>query len=115
MTEERLASVERAIDRGGDADDVLRAVVEALVEDGGCEWAGIFFAENGELVLGPEAGTPNPKTRTRAPVAYQGDAVAELAADGSADSGLLDEVAAVIAPYCLVGWDTGGVPWDEAD
>ena len=42
---------------------MLRAVVAALVERGGCAWAGILFAENGELVLGPEAGEPDPDAR----------------------------------------------------
>ena len=106
--------VERAIAEDGDADEVLRAVVHALVEYGGCEWAGIFFSENGELVLGPEAGAVEPAGRTRATVIFQGNAVAEVAADGCNNPALLEEVAAAIAPYCLVGWDTGGVPWDES-
>ena len=25
----------------------------------------------------------------------------------------LERVALLISPYCLVGWDTGGVPWSE--
>jgi putative methionine-R-sulfoxide reductase with GAF domain len=110
-----LAAVERAIAQGGDADDILRGVVNALVDEGDCRWAGIFFAETGALILGPEAGEANEAERTRAAVAYQGDTVAELAADGCTNTALLDEVAVAIAPYCLVGWDTGGVPWDEAD
>ena len=44
----------------GEADDILRAVVSALVEPGGCGWAGILFVEGGELVLGPEAGIAEP-------------------------------------------------------
>jgi len=111
---DELAAIERAIETGGDPDDILRAVVEALVDQGGCRWAGIFFAENGELALGPEAGAPQLEARTHATVAYQGDAVADLAADGCDSPTLLEEVAAAIAPYCLVGWDTGGVPWEEA-
>jgi hypothetical protein len=112
---EQLSAVSRAIETAGDADDVLRAVVEVLVDQHGCSWAGIFFAENGELVLGPEAGDANPDARTRAAVTYQGAVVAELAADNCGSQTLLEEVAAAIAPYCLVGWDTGGVPWDETD
>ena len=46
------------------------------------------------------------------PVIFEGVRVAELAVDGSDDSTFLDRVAFVISPYCLVGWDTGGVPWD---
>jgi hypothetical protein len=108
-----VAAVEAVLERGGDADDVLRAVVGALVEDGGCAWAGILFREDGELVLGPEAGTPEPDARTRTPVAYEGSIVAELVADGCGDEASLGRVAALIAVHCLVGWDTGGVAWDD--
>ena len=56
MSAGALEAIDRILNRGGEADDVLRAVVAALVERGGCSWAGILFAEEGELVLGPEAG-----------------------------------------------------------
>jgi hypothetical protein len=95
-----------------DPDDVLRGVVAALVEHGGCAWAGILFAEDGELVLGPSAGEPQPARRVQLPVVFQDDRVAELVADGCDDEAFLKQVAAMVAPYCLVGWDTGGVPWD---
>jgi hypothetical protein len=107
-----LEVIEGILDRGGDADDVLREIVAALVERGGCAWAGILFHESGELALGPEAGTPVPDERAQLAVVFQGDHVAELVADGCGDRALLERVAAVVAPYCLVGWDTGGVPWD---
>jgi hypothetical protein len=109
-----LAAVRRIVDGAGEADEVLRAVCAALVEEGGCSWAGISLVERGELVLGPEHGVPRPELRVRAPVAFQGDRVAELAADGCADPALLEQVAPAIAPYCLVAWDTGGVPWDPS-
>ena len=105
-------AIERALADGGDADDVLRAVVGALVAEGGCDWAGILFVENGELVLGPEAGVQRPEARTQLPVEFQGERVAELVADGCDDDPLLRRVAGLISAYCLVGWDTGGVPWD---
>jgi hypothetical protein len=48
--------------------------------------------------------------------------VAELATDsdapnafGTADKQFLEQVATVIAPYCLVGWDTGGAAWDAPE
>jgi hypothetical protein len=109
-----LAAVERVLDGAGeaDADDVLRAVVGALVSGGGCDWAGILFVENGVLVLGPEAGSQRPDARSQVPVEFQGDRVAELVVDGCGDRAALERVAALIADYCLVGWDTGGVPWD---
>jgi hypothetical protein len=106
-----VAAVERTLEQGGDPDDLLRSVVAALVGEGGCAWAGILFAEEGELVLGPQAGTPAGKRRA-VPVEFQGVRVAELAADGAPDDGSLTRIASLIAPYCLVGWDTGGVPWD---
>ena len=109
-----LDAVDRILNRGGDADDVLRAVVGALVERGGCAWAGILFVEAGELVLGPQAGEQRPEERLQLPVVYKGDRVAELVADGCEDRAFLERVALLISAYCLVGWDTGGVPWDPA-
>jgi len=114
MSSGALEAVDRILNRGGDADDVLRAVVATLVERGGCSWAGILFVEDGELVLGPEAGDPAPAARRRIPVTYQGDRVAELVADGCDDQPFLERVATLISAHCLVGWDTGGVPWDPA-
>jgi hypothetical protein len=107
-----LEAVDRILNRGGDADDLLREVVDVLVERGGCAWAGILFAEEGELVPGPEAGSPQPEARTQVPVVFQGNRVAELHTDGCDDRAFLDRVALVISAYCLVGWDTGGVSWD---
>jgi hypothetical protein len=107
-----LEAVERAIEAEGDADDVLRAVVRALVTDGGAAWAGILFVENGELVLGPEAGEQAPAARIQLPVVFDGERVAELVADGCDDGALLERVAQLIPAYCLVGWDTGGIAWD---
>jgi hypothetical protein len=111
MTAAALDAVERALD-GEDPDDVLRAVVAALVAHGACAWAGILFAEDGELILGPSAGEPQPASRTQLPVVFQSDRVAELVVDGCDDETLARQVAGLLGPYCLVGWDTGGVPWD---
>ena len=108
-----IATIERILDRGGDADDVLRDVVATLVERGGCVWAGILFAEGDELMLGPEAGSPLPGSRLRLPVMFDLDHVADLVVDGCSDTALAERVAELIPPFCLVGWDTGGVPWDE--
>jgi hypothetical protein len=112
MSAGALDAVDRILNRGGDADDVLRAVVATLVERGGCTWAGILFAEEGELVLGPQAGEPKPDEREQIPVVYRGARVAELVADGCGDRAFLDRVAVLISAHCLVGWDTGGVPWE---
>lgn len=111
MTGTALPAVEQAL-AGADPDDVLRAVVRALVEHEACAWAGVLFVEDGELILGPASGNPDPETRAQLPVVFQDDRVAELVADGCDDPALLEQVAAILGPYCLVGWDTGGLPWD---
>jgi hypothetical protein len=35
----------------------------------------------------------------------------EVAPATDADRGVLERVATMISPYCLVGWDTGGEKW----
>ena len=73
-----LEAIERILDRGGDADDVLRQVVATLHDRAGYTWAGIFFVEDGELALGPQTGAPDETRRTSVPVMWQGARVAAL-------------------------------------
>ena len=94
-----------------DADDFLRQTVAALVADG-CAWAGIFFVEDGELVLGPQSGDADEAHRVAVPVTWKGERIAELAADGDVTRERLEQVADEIADLCLVGWDTGGETWE---
>jgi len=96
-----------------DADDLLRDAVSELAARDECTWAGVFFTEGDELVLGPQAGTPEPGRRVSVPVEWHGTRVAELAVDGSPDQSELETVAARIADLCLVGWDTGGEVWES--
>jgi hypothetical protein len=109
-----LEAVERVLNRGGDADDVLRDVVRILHERAGYAWAAVAFVEAGELQLGPEAGTRGPNLRA-VPVAFRGDRVAELsvgpARGGEEERLFLERVATLASPHCLVGWDTGGEAW----
>ena len=109
-----LEAIDRILNRGGDADDILRRVVAALHEEAGYAWAGIYFLEGGELALGPQAGTPDASRRTSVPVAWQGDRVAELVVDDAPeeDRMLLERVAVLVSGHCLVGWDTGGESWE---
>lgn len=104
--------IEAIVSRGGDADEILRDLVAALAER--YAWAGIFFVEDGELALGPQAGTQDASRRTQVPVTFQGERIAELAVDGAPeeDRVLLGRVAELAAGHCLVGWDTGGEEWD---
>ncbi|HEY2741818.1 MAG TPA: hypothetical protein VGI69_06520 [Gaiellaceae bacterium] len=96
-----------------DADEQLRRTVTELAARAGCTWAGIYFAEADSLVLGPEAGTPEPERRATVPVLWRGTRVAELAVDGEVATTELETVAARIADLCLVGWDTGGEVWQS--
>jgi hypothetical protein len=96
-----------------DADDLLRRAVAELAARDDCSWAGIYFVEEESLVLGPEAGTPEPARRTSVPVVWRETRVAELAADGGVDRSELERVASSIADLCLVGWDTGGEVWQS--
>ena len=112
MSTRTLEEIDRLVGLGGDADDVLRAVVAELVREPGVEWAGILFLEDGELELGPQAGEPDEGRRVRVPVAYQGVQVGELAIDGIASSTLLEQVAALVSAHVLLGWDTGGEAWE---
>ena len=115
------AAVERILDAGGDADDVLRQVVAAVQSRvPGYGWVGISFVEEGALLLGPWTGeeraadAPPP---IRVPIRFQGTRVAELGVagppPGDEEQAALERLAAIVAAHCLVGWDTGGVPWDE--
>jgi hypothetical protein len=107
-----LEAIDAIVDEGGDADNVLRAVVAALVERGACGWAGIAFVEDGELVLGPRSGDPDETRRARTEIAFKGDKVGELWADGCDDRALLARVSALVSAHVLLGWDTGGEAWD---
>lgn len=110
-----LEAVDRILNRGGDADDVLRQVVAVVQERAGYAWTGLFFVEGGALVLGPAAGEPDETRRTTTPVHWQGERIAELAVDGAApaDSTFLERVAVLVSGHCLVGWDTGGEAWES--
>ena len=96
-----------------DAAEQLRRAVSDLAARDDCVWAGVFFVEGDSLVLGPEAGAPDPAQRTTVPVVWRDTRVAELAVDGRIDAAELETVAAGIADLCLVGWDTGGEVWQS--
>lgn len=114
-------AVERILAAGGDADDALREAVTAVQSRvPGYDWVGISFVDAGTLLLGPWAGAeraPDAPPPVRVPIRFQGTTVAELGIAGPApDDGEqagLERLASLLAAHCLVGWDTGGVPWDE--
>ncbi len=108
-------AIRTAVEEPLEVDDALRAAVVAIVEEVPATWAGILFAEEGELVLGPEAGSQDPATRVQVPVIYRGERIAELVVDGPGDPTVLPAIADLLAEYCLVGWDTGGIPWEAVE
>lgn len=114
-----VATIERAIEHERDADEILRQAVVVLYEwIAGVRSVAVAFIEDGALAAGPVAGDPIPEAPAIAvPVLYERRPVAELwiAAEGMPDDedrALLDRVAGLLSPYCLVGWDTGGEAWE---
>ena len=109
-----LERVDRILNRGGDADDVLRDVVGVLGQL--YPWVAIYFVEGDGLVLGPAHGTQRAAVAAF-PISFQRTKVGELhvaAAGADADErAFLERVALLVSAHCLVAWDTRGVPWDE--
>ena len=101
-----LAAIDEILNRGGDADEVLREVVAVLRHE--YSWVGISFVEEGELVLGPAKGTQTAEP-IAIPISYENQVVAELGIVAGEldpeDHAFLERVALLISPYCLVGWD----------
>ena len=112
MSTRALEALDRILNRGGDADDVLRSAVGVLVQEPEISWAGIAFQEEGTLTVGPQAGEPDEARRIRTPVVYQGSEVGELWVDGEAEAAFLDRFALLISQHVLIGWDTQGERWD---
>jgi hypothetical protein len=106
-----LEAIERVLNRGGEADDVLRQVVTILHERLD-RFVRISFVESDGLVPGPALGEES--ATTAFPIAFQGSRVADLEAAGDVtddDRVLLERVAILVSPYALVGWDTLGEEW----
>ena len=83
-----LEAVDGILNRGGDADDVLRDVVEVLKERfDHYSWIGIYLVEGDELVLGPWKG-PEATEHTRIPV---GEGICGAAA-ASGQTEVVDDV-----------------------
>ena len=90
-----LEAVERILNRGGEPEDVLHQVVEALHERTGA-WVAIAFGSE----AGPHAGGEQPDQHQRHPITWQGRTVAELWTSAEADTALCARVALIVSPYC---------------
>ena len=85
-----LEAIERILNRGGEADDVLRAVVSTLrARLPHYSWVGIYLVEDDELVLGPWDG-PQATEHVRIPI---GRGICGAAA-ASGKTEIVDDVAA---------------------
>ena len=90
MRDEALAEIERIAGGDGDADDVLRRVVDLLHDRfDDYSWVGIYFVEGDELVLGPWRG-PQATEHVRIPV---GQGICGAAA-ASGETEIVDDVSA---------------------
>lgn len=108
-----IAAVQAVVEREDEADAILRQVVAELARRYGA-FAGVRFVEEDELVLGPAAGAPA-AVATAVPVRFRDAAVAELVTSAALDAddvAAWERIAELVAPYCLVGWDTGGEGWE---
>ena len=154
-----VQAIEAIAERGGEADDVLREVVDVLHDRfDHYSWVGIYLVEGDDLVLGPRRGPQatdhvripvgqgicgaaaasgeteivddvnaderylacfaSTRSEIVVPISFGGRVVGEIDIDSDAraaftaeDKAFLERVATVVAPYSLVGWDTGGIPW----
>ncbi len=111
MSAGALEAVEEVLNRGGEADAVLREVV-AVLHERLDRFVRISFVEGDGLVRGPSAGEE--VAATAFPIVFQGNRVADLEAGGEPspeEQAVLERVAVLVSPYALVGWDTGGEEW----
>jgi len=145
-----LEAIDRIVNRGGEADEVLRAVVDVLHDQfDDYSWVGIYLVEGDDLGLGPWKGPeatehvripvgegicgaaaatgrtevvddvnadprylscfPSTRSEIVVPIAHEGRVVGEIdidsdrpAAFGEDDRALLERVALLVSPHCLV-------------
>ena len=110
--------VQAVIDGGEEADDILRAALAAVHEGASAPWSAIAFVEEGQMAIGPLHGQrarrhagARPRGADRLPRRHRRRALARERARDAASTAELERAAALLAPYCLVGWDTGGEEW----
>jgi hypothetical protein len=111
-----LEAIDRILNAGGDADDVLRAVVGVLHERLDARSVAISFREGETWLTGPVAGNDaEAAPMLVVPVRWEGSEIARLEVAGAepdeAERNMLERVAVLISAHCLVGWDTGGQDW----
>ena len=117
-----LEAIDRILNREPEADEVLRQTVAVLHERiAHYRWVGISFVEEEDVELGPTAGERAAGgSLIEIPIEYRGARIGALHVDSGAtepasgeERRFLERVATLVSAHCLVGWDTGGVPWSE--
>ena len=112
-------AVDRLVNRGDEADAILRAVVDLLHERlDHVAWAGISLVEGGELELGPARGTRATGSSLAVSIDYDGRRMGELSVDSAEPNAFDDEdrralgrIATLVSQHALVGWDNAGEAW----
>jgi hypothetical protein len=95
MSAGALEAIDRVLNRGGEADEVLGQVVAILTERGGCSYAAITFPDGDAHV----SGRADCDTVTT-PVVFQDAHVADLVAPAGVDGAFLTRVATLVSAYC---------------
>ena len=118
-----LDAVERILNRGGDADDVLRGVVDVLHDRfPHYSWVGIYLVEGDDLVLGPWQG-PEATEHVRIPIgqgicgAAAATGVTEIVDDVNADprylACFLSTRSEIVVPIAYQGRVVGEIDIDS--
>lgn len=118
-----LAAIERILNRGGEADEVLQQVVDVLHDRvGHYSWVGIYLVEGEELVLGPWKG-PEATEHVRIPVgqgicgAAAASGVTEIVDDVNADPRYLacfpSTRSEIVVPIAFQGTVVGEIDIDS--
>ena len=111
MSTPERASRRSSLLRGGDADEILRD----SSRHSRALRLGRDLLRRGRRARSRPAGRHAGRGQPDAgPGHFQGDRIAALAVDDAPeeDRMFLERVADLVAGHCLVGWDTGGEPWE---
>jgi hypothetical protein len=99
-----LEAVERILNRGGNAEEVLRAVLEVL-RSRGISFARVRLAGSGGL--GDPLAVGEQSERLVAPVVYEGSEIGSLEL-AAGDRAFAERVATLISPY-VIRLETGEI------
>ncbi|MGI9185988.1 MAG: hypothetical protein ACR2J9_00450 [Gaiellales bacterium] len=108
-----VAAVQTIVDGAEEADQILLGTIAHLADRYGTG-VGMRFVEEGVFTDGPWAGATG-EAVTEVPIAYDDELVGEFVIGAQLDDdarATFEAVAAIIADYCLVGWDIGGEDWE---